>query len=76
MNVCKIQRLSEQHQALIEFHKACNHNDVGLTVEVASYSNATLDYSATKTIIAEVRGILLDRLVAIEKEIEETVRNG
>lgn len=72
MNVSKIQKLSEQHKSLKQFHEVCNHNNVELSVKVAGQSNATdLDYVAAKTIIAKVRGILLDRIKAIEENITQ-----
>ena len=77
MNVSKIQKLSEQHQSLQEFHKVCNHNDVELSVKVSAQSTtAILDYIASKSIIVRVRSIVLNRVCEIEKEIREEVARG
>lgn len=79
MNVNKIQILSKQHGLLKSFHGACNGEDVELKISKAGCSSSfdeVLDYNATKSIIVEVRRILLKRLLEVKEEIKKEASDG
>jgi len=73
MNVGIIERLSNQHKLLKSFHEACNHNDVILVAKKTahSYGDVELNHVTTKSIICEIRCILLERINEVEKSIKE-----
>ena len=70
MNVNKIRGLSEQHQALKNFHETCNQPGPELTVSTATTAEVSLGISSTQSIICEIRHILLKRIQDIEQEIK------
>lgn len=73
MNVKTIEKLSEEHRALINFSSACKQNEVELTVKQASgaFGEASLGYRTTNSIIVAVRKAVLKRIETIEVEIKK-----
>ena len=69
MQVSKIKRLSDQHEALKQFHKKCCYNSIMLNIEGPTICSDNLDCPTTQIIISEIRGILLKKIKGLEDEI-------
>ncbi len=70
MNVKKVQRLSEQHEALKKFHECSTCNNVSFTIESQACGPQTLSGDLAEVVIITVRKALLEGMQIIEKAIQ------
>ena len=70
MNVEKINRLSEEHKALAQFHKVCNHPQARIEISNPAGQDKLLNATTTQTIIVDLRRAIIGRIHKLEEDIK------
>ena len=70
MNVEKINRLSEEHKALVQFHNVCKHPEARIEISNPVGQDKLLNAATTQTIIVDLRRAITGRIHKLEADIK------